>query len=485
MRARLGHDVTTPAKRGQFEATLELEKLPRILEERINRLSDAGLDARARAEVEEDIANLDRQYRDAKRRFAEGAAAETLGYVAAEGRKRAGPFADLTEREIDEALGGFDEYIEQAPKLPPGGKAKPIRLEAPTPAVIAELKARNPELAAALAAARAKHPGVLLDGVAAAREVALSRGEPRPSRGEPGAREPFVRMEDDLANLRKTEFYKRLARRNLAPELIHRAWIAMLELNRLKIEAWELAAGQRKAEEAIRAIRDPKLKSFVTTNDYLRTIASEAPRLLEERWARYNQRTPRKLRSAEHFAEYLRAYTTAHVAPAGAENLAVWARFHEGDVKGFFVVPDLKPNIGGIDYAALLKSGGIELLDDKNYKADTVHGVTALLENLGKNMTKLAADWGRQLAAEQRNHLPIDPDVLSAQKALARAAQEAADLTRRWKPEDYRKLANQRKLRDVLEADSKHPIKLVVTSAMGSATEVSGDLAAILKFKQL
>ncbi|MEK1894656.1 MAG: hypothetical protein AAAB20_15510 [Rhizobium sp.] len=84
---RLGIDVVSPLKKGQFEAALELQKLPSIIEERIGRLSKEGMDPRARAGIEADIVHLEQQYHDARRRFETGAAAESVGYVAAKSRE--------------------------------------------------------------------------------------------------------------------------------------------------------------------------------------------------------------------------------------------------------------------------------------------------------------------------------------------------------------------------------------------------------------
>jgi hypothetical protein len=85
---RLGMDVVSPLKPGQFEAALEMQKLPSIIEDRINRLSTEGMDPRARAAIEADILSLERQFTEANARFELGAAAEAKGYVAAEGRRR-------------------------------------------------------------------------------------------------------------------------------------------------------------------------------------------------------------------------------------------------------------------------------------------------------------------------------------------------------------------------------------------------------------
>ena len=80
----LGMDIVDPSQMGRWEAALEVAKLPRIIGERIARLSEHGLDPRRRALVLEEIANLERQFLSEVARFDQGAAAEARGFVAAQ-----------------------------------------------------------------------------------------------------------------------------------------------------------------------------------------------------------------------------------------------------------------------------------------------------------------------------------------------------------------------------------------------------------------
>ncbi len=99
---RLGIDVISPLKKGQFEAALELQKLPGIIEERIGRLSQEGADPRRYAEIEADIAHFEKQYHDARKRFDMGDAANSVGFVAAEGRKKSRKAAGADEQGPEE-----------------------------------------------------------------------------------------------------------------------------------------------------------------------------------------------------------------------------------------------------------------------------------------------------------------------------------------------------------------------------------------------
>jgi hypothetical protein len=106
---RLGMDIVSPLRKGQFEAALELQKLPGIIEERIGRLAKEGADPRARAEIEADIAHLEHQYQKARDNFELGAAAESVGYVAAEARKRTKKGAAAEEQTLEERAVDGDE----------------------------------------------------------------------------------------------------------------------------------------------------------------------------------------------------------------------------------------------------------------------------------------------------------------------------------------------------------------------------------------
>jgi hypothetical protein len=79
----LGMDLVSPRDRGHWEASLEIAKLPRIIEERMLRLSEHGLDPRRRALLMDEIAGLERQLGAEHARYALGADAQSVGYVAA------------------------------------------------------------------------------------------------------------------------------------------------------------------------------------------------------------------------------------------------------------------------------------------------------------------------------------------------------------------------------------------------------------------
>ncbi|RKF14880.1 hypothetical protein D6850_08390 [Roseovarius spongiae] len=96
---RLGMDIVDPAQLARWEASLEVAKLPAIIDERMTRLSEHGLDPRRRALVMEEIANLERQFLQEVARAEPGAAAEARGYVAA----KAQGDADAATRPAEES----------------------------------------------------------------------------------------------------------------------------------------------------------------------------------------------------------------------------------------------------------------------------------------------------------------------------------------------------------------------------------------------
>lgn len=79
----LGMDLVSPRDRGHWEASLEVAKLPRIIDERMTRLAEHGLDPRRRALLMDEIAGLERQLAAERARYALGAEAPSVGYVAA------------------------------------------------------------------------------------------------------------------------------------------------------------------------------------------------------------------------------------------------------------------------------------------------------------------------------------------------------------------------------------------------------------------
>ena len=81
---RFGADITDPSDMGRWQAQLEIAKLPRIIEERIGRLSERGLDPRRRAIVMQEIAHLEHQFRVETERALLGSGAEDRGFVAAQ-----------------------------------------------------------------------------------------------------------------------------------------------------------------------------------------------------------------------------------------------------------------------------------------------------------------------------------------------------------------------------------------------------------------
>src|SRR5262249_39824729 len=95
---RLGREIVSPINRGEFEAGLELQKLPPIIEERIGRLAPEGHDPRRRAEILAEVAHLEHQLRSELGRFAQGTEAEVRGHVEAKDTKRRAPAPEESSR---------------------------------------------------------------------------------------------------------------------------------------------------------------------------------------------------------------------------------------------------------------------------------------------------------------------------------------------------------------------------------------------------
>ncbi len=86
----IGADIISPTDRGRWEAALEVEKLKGIVDERVLRMAEEGVDPRRAKALAEEVAVLRNQLDSEMARLAQGAAAEARGYIAAEGTKKAG-----------------------------------------------------------------------------------------------------------------------------------------------------------------------------------------------------------------------------------------------------------------------------------------------------------------------------------------------------------------------------------------------------------
>ncbi|MDJ0628984.1 MAG: hypothetical protein QNJ44_12050 [Rhodobacter sp.] len=110
----MGIDIVDPSQLGRWEAQLEVAKLPRIIEERMGRLSEHGLDPRRRALVMEEIASLERQFVAEVARLERGADAESRGYVAAQ--PKGDPDAAVGPARDSDAGDGAEPPVELTPE---------------------------------------------------------------------------------------------------------------------------------------------------------------------------------------------------------------------------------------------------------------------------------------------------------------------------------------------------------------------------------
>ena len=115
-----GMDLVSPRERGRWEASLEVAKLPGIIEDRMTRLSEHGLDPRRRALIEHEIANLREQLASERARLAEGAGAAERGYVAAQPTKTSAAPMDAATLERTRARGR--EILNELGAVEPGLK---------------------------------------------------------------------------------------------------------------------------------------------------------------------------------------------------------------------------------------------------------------------------------------------------------------------------------------------------------------------------
>lgn len=82
----IGRNGEPPVGSRAWEAKLEIEKLPRIIDERLERLSSGNLDAEAEADLRADIENLEQQLTQHQQTLDEMDTDPGVGYVAANGR---------------------------------------------------------------------------------------------------------------------------------------------------------------------------------------------------------------------------------------------------------------------------------------------------------------------------------------------------------------------------------------------------------------
>jgi hypothetical protein len=151
----IGADIVTPLDRGRWEAALEIRKLSGVIEDRILRLAEEGVDPRSRERINAEIADLRQQYAREVERFGQGAEAEARGYVAAEGKKRKPAPKEPVEEQAAPGRGGKETVreaaAEAAKELVPAeaaapkaaGEAQPIPAEAPKPRTPEQIRSRE------------------------------------------------------------------------------------------------------------------------------------------------------------------------------------------------------------------------------------------------------------------------------------------------------------------------------------------------------
>ncbi|MGJ8589614.1 MAG: hypothetical protein ACSHXW_15805 [Yoonia sp.] len=137
MGRRMGMDIVDPSELARWEATLEVAKLPRIIDERILRLSERGLDPRRKALVMEEIANLERQFIAEVARAEPGASGQARGYVAAKSQ------GDLDAAQVRDR--DSDSDVDTAGE-PANETSSPVDSRAQLESIAAQIRARKERL---------------------------------------------------------------------------------------------------------------------------------------------------------------------------------------------------------------------------------------------------------------------------------------------------------------------------------------------------
>ncbi|SIT58632.1 hypothetical protein BQ8794_50734 [Mesorhizobium prunaredense] len=508
---RLGADIVSPLSKGHFEAALELQKLPGIIEQRIGRLAREGADPRARAEIEADIVYLERQFHDAEGRLGLGSTAESVGHVAAEGRPRRkkGAPADPTKQEIIDSIDHLAANLDEVFPSTASKKNPP-----PTREEIALAKHTKPRsgyetnaLKTLAKTDRAAHDAYLkakkidpegLDHLIStetqsSQKRALDGGPPLHKNGK-----AVVGLANELAKAGMSKGEIEALRR------------AVPEMGKARYKAMEGAGTLRRRirEDTLAHIEDPVLRDMVAKDKYILGPWADIDRLrlnagpdtgagggamltLKDHWDAYNRNLKGKAPSRSGFVTYLRGKQGAVITqlrPALAEmtasfelgqrrsarsvaktNLPSDLRFLKDPVDVNLKTGErtLNPKQAGTDLVGFREDGKIWVIDDKSHRSRNLpaEALAPLTTNLAKNMTADAKAFRTIEQAAEAAGYPLDPKTRRAIDAYEKCASELTGLTKNWKEADFNSPAKQKAFVDVL---ARNGVELKVTSAAGN-----------------
>ena len=261
----LGIDIISPIDRGRWEAALEIRKLRGVIDERVMRLAEEGVDRRSRGRINDEIADLRQQLDREVARFAQGKDAEARGYVAAEDRTKGRGKSDKTR-------GSAKTAVAEEPK--PAARQAAETRPAPTPEQQAQ-RARQSEILNTLSELNSQQAQIreALDAQAGPHAASKAEFTERfnPTKEALSALQRNPELPQTVrAELRKLsidmvafqEIFSRLAESGSLPDLIARSGVrggrqiaAMQEIISRQKAFVESAAALNSAEAAITAKR--------------------------------------------------------------------------------------------------------------------------------------------------------------------------------------------------------------------------------------
>jgi hypothetical protein len=512
---RLGADLVSPLKKGQFEAALELQKLPAIIEERIGRLATEGLDPRRRIEIEADIAHLEQQLHAAEQAFELGGAADSLGYVAAEGRprkKKVKPI-DATDREIGDSVDLLASRLDEVFPNAASKKSRP-----PTPEEIALAKHTKPRADYEASALKelAKKDRAARDAYQKARKI------------DPQGVDHLMSMETEAGQKRALDggpplhkngkavvgLANELAKGGMSKGEIEALRRAIPEMGKARYKAMEGAGTLRRRirKDTLLHIEDPVLRDMVANDKYILGPWADIDRLrldtgavtaadggsaltLKDHWEAYKRNLKGGEPSQSGFVTYLRGKQGAVITqlrPALAEmtasfelgqtrsarsaaktNMPSDLRFLKDpvDINPLTNERTLNPKQPGTDLVGFRDDGKIWVIDDKSHRATNLpaEALAPLTTNLAKNMTADAKAFRAVEQAAKAAGYPLDAKTRSAIATYGKCARELSGLTKNWKEADFNNPAKQKAFADVL---AKYGVELKVTSAAGNINTI-------------
>ena len=227
-----------------------------------------------------------------------------------------------------------------------------------------------------------------------------------------------------------------------------------------------LLVDQVRLGEALVRIADPDLRAVVTAGGdvwIVQQLAIHNPEALATLWDQFRAKGGGAA-DAGAFRSYLRHEMVTFGRAVPAEYTAA---FSLSSIELFLKGPDANPRLGGTDLVGIGHDGWVWLVDDKSHRTQSVSSVTALTDNLAKNLSKDAAEFRAAIARLQREDPGFvpDPRVIYAIQRMEDVADAIAYIERSGE-------ANTRpaRIREVLQG---RKIRLQVTSAMGEVRELS------------